>query len=84
MQVTIGKIRNSHGFLIRKPFLVQVGFEEEADMQVKDGVIKIPPIKCHPRYGWASDSQRIAMAGEDKLVWPEFGNEGEGYAELTC
>ena len=81
MQVTIRKMGNSQGVLIPKPFLVQVGFEEAADMQVKNGVIEIRPIKRHPREGWAKDSQRIAHAGDDKLVWPEFANEGD--AELT-
>ena len=50
-------------------------------MQVKNGVIEIRPIKRHPREGWAKDSQRIAALGGDKLVWPEFGNDGD--AELT-
>lgn len=81
MQVAIRKMGNSQGVLIPKPFLVQVGFEDAADMQVKNGVIEIRPIKRNPREGWAKDSQRIALAGDDKLVWPEFANEGD--AELT-
>ena len=35
MQVAIRKMGNSHGVLIPKPFIVQVGFEDAADMQVK-------------------------------------------------
>ena len=81
MQVAIRKIGNSQGVLIPKPFLAQVGFEEAADMQVKNGAIEIRPIKRHPREGWAKDSRRIALAGDDKLVWPEFANDGD--AELT-
>jgi len=38
-------------------------------------------LKPNPREGWAKDSQRIAEAGDDALVWPEFGNEGD--AELV-
>ena len=77
MQTAIRKMGNSQGILIPKPFLVQVGFEDAADMQVKNGVIEIRPIKRHPRAGWANDSQRIAKAGDDKLVWPEFSNDGD-------
>ena len=81
MQVAIRKMGNSQGVLIPKPFLVQVGFEDAADMQVKNGVIEIRPIKRNPREGWVKDSQRIALAGDDKLIWPEFANEGD--AELV-
>lgn len=44
-------------------------------------VIEIWPIKRNPREDWARDSQRIAEADDDALVWPEFGNEGD--AELV-
>lgn len=77
MQVAIRKMGNSLGVLIPKPFLIQVGFEDAADMQVKNGVIEIRPIKRNPREGWAKDSERIALASDDKLVWPEFSNEGD-------
>lgn len=68
MLVAIRKMGNSHGVLIPKPFLVQVGFEDAADMQVRNGVIEIRPIKRNPREAWVKDSQRIALAGDDKLV----------------
>lgn len=77
MQVTIRKMGNSQGVLIPKPFLIQAGFKDIADMQVKNGIIEIRPVKRHPREGWASDSQRIARACDYKLVWPEFSNEGD-------
>lgn len=81
MQVTIRKMGNSQGILIPKPILSQVGLEDTADLQVKNGVIEIRPLKRNPRENWARDSQRIAQANDDKLVWPEFGNEGD--AELV-
>lgn len=81
MQVTIRKMGNSQGILIPKPILSQVGLEDTADLQVKNGVIEIRPQKRNPRENWARDSQRIAQANDDKLVWPEFGNEGD--AELV-
>jgi antitoxin MazE len=81
MQVIIRKMGNSQGVLIPKPILSQVGLEGTADLQVKNGVIEIRPLKRNPREGWAKDSQRIAKDGDDKLEWPEFGNEGD--AELV-
>ena len=37
--------------------------------------------KRRPRAGWAEASRAIAAAGDDALVWPEFGNaEDEGLA----
>lgn len=81
MQVAIRKMGNSQGILIPKPILSQVGLEDTADLQVKNGVIEIRPAKRNPRENWARDSQRIAQANDDKLVWPEFGNEGD--AELV-
>ena len=81
MQVAIRKMGNSQGVLIPKPILAQVGLEGTADLQVKNGVIEIRPLKRNPREAWAKDSQRIAQAGDDKLAWPEFGNEGD--AELV-
>ena len=81
MQVAIRKMGNSQGILIPKPILAQVGLEGVAELAVNNGVIEIRPLKRNPREGWARDSQRIAQTGDDELVWPEFGNEGD--AELV-
>jgi antitoxin MazE len=40
----------------------------------------LAPLKRHPRAGWAKAAKCIAEAGDDALVWPEFGNAGD--AEL--
>ena len=74
MQVAIRTMGNSKGVLIPKPILEQTGLLDTADLQVKNGVIEIRPLKRNPREGWAADSQRIAQAGDDVLVWPEFAN----------
>ena len=81
MQVAIRKMGNSQGILIPKPILSQVGLEGTADLQVKNGVIEIRPVKRNPRESWAKDSQAIALAEDDALVWPDFANEGD--AELV-
>lgn len=33
------------------------------------------PDRTCPRQGWAADSMRLAAAGDDGLVWPEFAND---------
>lgn len=77
MEVTIRKMGNSQGVLIPKPLLSQLGLEGTADLQVRDGVIEIRAVRRHPREGWAEDARRLGEQGDDALVWPEFGNEGD-------
>lgn len=77
MQVAIRKMGNSLGILIPKPILSQVGLQGTADLQVKNGVIEIRPVKRNPREGWAKDSQGRALTEDDRLVWPEFANKGD-------
>jgi antitoxin MazE len=74
MQVAIRTMGNSRGVLIPKPILEQTGLLDAADLQVKNGVIEIRPLKRNPREGWAADSQRVAQTEDDGLVWPEFAN----------
>lgn len=81
MQVAIRKMGNSKGILIPKPILKQLGLIDAVDLLVNGNVIEIRPIKRNPRAGWAQDSQRLAAAGDDGLVWPEFSNVDD--AELT-
>jgi len=77
MEVSIRKMGNSQGVLIPKPILAQVGLGGSADLQVRNGVIEIRPIRRNPREGWAEDAQRVAQDGCDALVWPELANEGD-------
>jgi antitoxin MazE len=77
MEVAIRKMGNSQGVLIPKPILAQVGLEGSADLQVRDGVIEIRPLRRNLREGWAEDAQRLAEQGGDALVWPEFSSEGD-------
>ncbi len=81
MQVAIRTMGNSKGVLIPKPILEQTGLLDKADLQVKNGVIEIRPLKRNPREGWAADSQRIAQAEGDVLAWPEFANADDASLE---
>jgi antitoxin MazE len=80
MKTVLRSLGNSKGIIIPKPILVQMGFEDEVDMAVEGDalVIRRPRI---PRAGWAEAAKQIAAAGDDALVVPEFGNEGD--AELA-
>ena len=77
MEVTIRKMGNSQGVLIPKPILAQLGLEGTADLQVRDGVIEIRPLRRNPREGWAADAQRVAAQGDDALVWPELASASD-------
>ncbi len=81
MEVAIRKMGNSQGVLIPKPILAQVGLGATADLQVRDGVIEIRPVRRNPREGWAEDARRLADHGDDALLWPEVANIGD--AELV-
>jgi len=74
MEVAIRKMGNSQGALIPKPILAQLGLDGTVDLQVRDGVIEIRPLRRNPRDGWASDAQRLAEAGDDAPLWPDVAN----------
>ncbi|MEA2992965.1 MAG: antitoxin MazE [Alphaproteobacteria bacterium] len=79
MKTAIRKMGNSHGVIIPKPLLAEIGAKanDQVEMTVKKGKIVISALKKDPRVGWAEDSKRLAEAGEGGLVWPEFANEGD-------
>ena len=83
MRVAIRKLGNSSGIIIPKSMLTEIGIAagDAVDLSLEDGRIAITPVKRRPREGWAEAFREIAEAGDDELVWPEFGNEGDD--ELT-
>jgi len=77
MKVAIRRMGNSQGVLIPKPLLAQVGLEDEAEMVIEKGCIVLRRPRKKVREGWAEASRNIAAADDDKLVWPEFANDGD-------
>ena len=77
MRIAIRKLGNSQGVIIPKPLLEQAGLKREADMQIENGAIVLRPPRKRRRQGWADASRKISAGGDDRLVWPEFGNEGD-------
>ena len=77
MLTTLRKLGNSHGVIIPKPLLAQVGMTGEAEMNVENGAIVLRPAKRTPREGWAEASLVLAADAKEGLAWPEFANEGD-------
>ena len=78
MKTAIRKMGNSQGVLIPKPFLTQIGMDVgEVDIEIENDAIVIRKLTKKAREGWAESSKKIAAAGDDQLVMPEFANEGD-------
>jgi len=78
MRSAVRKMGNSSGVIIPKPLLAEIGARvgDDVELTVEDGRLVIVPIREeHSRSGWADDARRIADAGDDALVWPEFAND---------
>jgi antitoxin MazE len=78
MVTLIRRIGNSRGVIIPKPMLKEAGLEKEAEIALERGAIVLRKPRRNPRQGWAEASRRIAAAGDDKLIWPEFANLDDG------
>ena len=77
MKLTIRPMGNSQGVIIPKPVLMQVGLEGEAEMTVERGALVLRKPAKPARANWAQAAQKIAAAGDDALVMPEFTNESD-------
>lgn len=80
MKATIRKMGNSQGVLIPKAILLQLGLEDEVEMEIVNDALVIRRPRIAPRQGWAEASQAIAAAGDDTLVLGDFPNADD--AEL--
>jgi len=74
MKATLRKMGNSQGVLIPKAIISQLGIGEDMDMTVENDAIVLRKADKPVRDGWLDASKQIAAAGDDVLVWPEFGN----------
>jgi antitoxin MazE len=89
MKSAIRKMGNSHGVIIPKPLLAEIGMgpDDRVDIRIKKGSIVIKPLKRDepkdedPRSGWAKECRAVREAGEDGLVWPEFANRDDDKLE---
>lgn len=83
MRSVVRRMGNSSAVIIPKPVLTALGTRpgDPVDITAEDDRIIISPLRRVVRAGWAEDAEKIAAAGDDELVWPEFGNDGDD--ELT-
>ena len=83
MRSVLRKMGNSSGVIIPKPILTALGARpgDPVEIRNENEQIVIVPLRQAPRAGWADDAKVIAEAGDDALVWPEFGNNEDD--ELT-
>lgn len=78
MITKVRRLGNSRGIIIPKPMLKLAGLEDTAEIALERGAIVLRKPRQTPRQGWAEASTRLAELGDDKLVWPEFGNRDDG------
>jgi len=81
MKTSIRRMGNSHGLIIPKPLLAELGVKpsDQVEVKVKKGRLVVIPLRDDPRARWAAESKALAEAGEAGLVWPEFGNDDDNY-----
>ena len=79
MRAPVRKVGNSAGIVLPKPLLAHLGVAvgDDLDLSLNDGRIVLVAAKRPPRAGWAEAAKQLAGAGDDVLVWPEFGNAGD-------
>lgn len=77
MKTTLQRVGNSQGVIIPKPLLGQAGLTKDVEMSVERGAIVLRKPAPSVRTGWAQDSERLAAAADDVLVWPEFPNDDD-------
>jgi antitoxin MazE len=81
MKTTIRKMGNSHGVLIPKPILTQLGLEGEVDMQIEGDALVLRRPQKKAREGWAEASRSLAASGDDRLIMGEFPNVDDSELE---
>jgi antitoxin MazE len=74
MKSQVRKVGNSHGVIIPKPLLDEIGIADGDVVNLKvnkKGRIVLSPVRTEARAGWAADSKALAQAGETGRVWPD-------------
>lgn len=76
MRSAVRKLGNSSGVIIPKSLLDEAGagVGDTIEMSLEKERIVLARVRRPARAGWAAASATLAEAGDDVLVWPEFGN----------
>lgn len=84
MKSHVRKLGNSHGVIIPKPLLDEIGVTagDPVNLKVnKKGRLVMSPVRVSARDGWANDSKALAQAGEAGRVWPNIPAGPDGSAK---
>jgi antitoxin MazE len=73
MKTRIVRIGNSKGVRIPKPLLDQTGLEGEVEIRAMHDALVIRAAN-RPRAGWSQVFQKMAEAGDDRLVEDELAS----------
>lgn len=71
MQVSVVRIGNSRGIRLNKTILDHYQITDRVELIPQEGYLVIKPVE-QPRAGWAEAFQRMAAAGDDQLLIPDF------------
>ncbi len=77
METSIIKIGNSHGLIIPKRMLAQLGGGQRMNIQIKDRGLFINPVNNEPRLGWEDEFAKACHVGskEEKDPFDSIENE---------
>lgn len=67
MRAKVVRIGNSKGIRIPKPVLRECRLESEVEIEIRREGLLIRPAAA-PRMGWAEAFERMARAGDDRLI----------------
>ena len=74
MKCHIRRVGNSHGVIIPKALLEQIGIAAGDPVSIKinkKGRLVLTPLRAErPRAGWAEDSKALANNGDADGAWP--------------
>jgi antitoxin MazE len=79
MKTVIRPIGNSQGILIPKAILDQLAIARDdiVEIEIRGGALVLRKPAPQDRAGWAEGAAQLANEGDDKSVWPDFGNAGD-------
>lgn len=71
----MGRLGGEVGVLIPRSLLAaaEIAVGDMVDVTLGEGSIILRPLRSPARAGWAEASKMIAEAGDDAMIWPEFG-----------
>ena len=74
MRTKLARLGNSRGVRIPRPFIEELGLQDEVEISVEGGAVVIRPAAKHPREGWAEAFLAAEEISDDEIggfgAWP--------------